>query len=241
MNLILDFGNTYQKAAVVANGEIIHLLSEPCIDVEMITGINKRYPIENAILSSVINHDDVIENYLSDNYNFIRFSPDIPIPLRNDYKTLHSLGGDRLACAVAAHSLCKENDVLVLQLGTCITSDFVTKEGVYLGGSISPGLNMRFTSLHHFSAKLPLVKYRDIDFITGNSTEESILSGVINGVAAECNYLIEKYREKYPFLKVILTGGNLKKIENTIKAKIVAFPNLVIFGLDLILSYNVKK
>ena len=241
MNLIFDFGNTYQKVAVVVEGEIIHLISKYYVDLNTIREIENQFDFQNVILSSVVNHDEVVESYLSDNYNFIRFSADIPIPLKNDYKTLHSLGSDRLACAVAAHSLYKENDVFVLQLGTCITSDFVTKEGVYLGGSISPGLDMRFASLHHFSAKLPLVEYRDIDFITGNSTEESILSGVINGVAAECNYLIEKYRKKYPFLKVILTGGNLKKIENTIKAEIVAFPNLVISGLDLILSYNVKK
>jgi type III pantothenate kinase len=241
MNLILDFGNSYQKAAVVADGEIVHLLSESRIDVQMIQIIEKQYKIENAILSSVVHHDKNIDIYLANNYNFICFSSDTPVPIENHYKTVSSLGSDRLACAVAAHHFFKENDVLILQLGTCITSDFVTKDGVYKGGSISPGLDMRFASLHHFSAKLPLVEYREINYITGSSTEESILSGVINGVTAECNYLIEQYKEKYPLLKIILTGGSLKKIENTIKSEIIAFPNLVISGLDLILNHNVKK
>lgn len=241
MNLILDFGNSYQKAAVVADGKIVDLLSESCIDVKMIQATGKQYKIKNAILSSVVHHNKNIDVYLSDNYNFICLSPETPIPLRIIYKMSQTLGSDRLACAVAAHHFFKENDVLILQLGTCITADFVTKDGVYKGGSISPGLDMRFASLHHFSAKLPLIEYKEIDYITGSSTQESILSGVINGVVAECNYLIEQYKEKYPLLKIILTGGNLKKIENTIKSEIIAFPNLVISGLDLILNYNVKK
>lgn len=241
MNLILDFGNSYQKVAVVDEGEIIHLLSKAHIDVKMIQTIGNQFKIENAILSSVVHHDKDIDSYLSDKYNFIYFSSSTPIPIENHYKTVSSLGSDRLACAVAAHSFFNESDVLILQLGTCITFDFVTKDGIYKGGSISPGLDMRFASLHHFSAKLPLVKYKEIHYITGNSTEESILSGVINGVAAECNYLIELYKEKYPLLKIILTGGSLKNIEKTIKTEIIAFPNLVISGLDLILNHNVKK
>ena len=241
MNLILDFGNSYQKAAVVAEGEIIHLVSEPCIDLETIREIEKQYSIEKVILSSVVHHNEKIENYLSSNYYFIHFTSATPVPLKNDYKTPHSIGSDRVACAVAAHSLFKENDVLVLQLGSCLTSDFITKEGIYKGGSISPGLAMRFASLHHFSDKLPLVEYKDIDYFTGTSTEESILSGVINGIAAECNYLIEHYAKKYPCLKIILTGGNAKKIEHTIKRKTFTLPYLVISGLDLILKYNGKK
>ena len=241
MNLVFDFGNTYQKVAVVADGEILYLTSKPCIELQQIKEICEQYQIKNVILSSVIHHNEEIDNYLSTNYNFIRFSSNTSVPVKNNYKTTSSLGSDRLACAVAAHHFFNEDDVLILQLGTCITSDFITKDGVYEGGSISPGFDMRFTSLHHFSAKLPLVEYKDIDFIIGSSTEESILSGVINGIMAECNYIIEQYRNTYPHLKIILTGGNVKKVEGTIKGKILAFPHLVISGLDLILNYNVKK
>ena len=241
MNLVFDFGNTCQKAAVVADGDILYLASEVCIELKHIKEICEQYQIKNVILSSVVHHNKEIDDYLSANYNFIRFSCETPVPVANNYQTIGSLGSDRLACAVAAHHFFNEEDVLVLQLGTCITSDFITKDGVYEGGSISPGLDMRFAALHHFSAKLPLVEYKDIDFIIGSSTEKSILSGVINGITAECNYIIEQYNNKYPQLKVILTGGNVKKIEGTIKGKILAFPHLVISGLDLILNYNVKK
>jgi type III pantothenate kinase len=241
MNLILDFGNSYQKAAVVADGEIIHLLSRRCIDRKTIREIENRWDIQKVILSSVVCRDEWVDNYFSNRCRFIRFSSDTPVPIKNDYQTTSSLGSDRLACAAAAHALFEENDVLVLQLGTCITSDFVTKDGIYQGGSISPGLEMRFASLHHFSAKLPLVEYKEIDYVVGRSTQDSILSGVVNGVLAECNYFIAQHKKNSPSLKIILTGGNLSEIEHTIKDEIVAFPNLVIFGLNLILEYNVEK
>ena len=241
MNLVFDFGNTRQKVAVVHQGEIVHLISEPCVELRHIEDISRQYSIKNAILSSVVHHNKDMEDYLSANYHFIRFSSETPIPIKNNYKSVQSLGSDRLACAVAAQHFFQGEDTLIIQLGSCVTSDFVSKGGVYEGGSISPGFDMRFASLHQFAAKLPLVEYKDIDFITGSSTEDSILSGVINGITAECNYLIDQYKEKYPDLKIILTGGHAKKLENTINTKIFTFPNLVISGLDLILKYNAKK
>ncbi len=241
MNLVLDFGNSFKKMAVVSNREIIYLVATPHIDLGDIAKVEAKYNIKNAILSSVINDTKEIEDYLNRKYTFIKLSEKTILPIKNAYGTKHTLGSDRLACAVAAHDIFPHENVLILQLGTCITSDFITDDGVYMGGSISPGMNMRFGALHHFSAKLPLVDYQDINYITGRSTEESILSGIINGIIAECTHLITNYKTRYPHLKVILTGGNAKEFENTIKSEIFAFPNLVISGLDLILHYNVEN
>jgi type III pantothenate kinase len=240
MNLILDFGNTSKKMAIVSDGKTVFLITQSHIDVDDIIAAEKKYRIESAILSSVINNTQSIEKYLADKYTFIKLSDKTPLPVKNAYRTKHTLGSDRLACAVAAQNYFPEENVLVLQLGTCITSDFVTNEGVYMGGSISPGMEMRFKALHHFSDKLPMVEYQNIDYITGQSSEESILSGVIHGIIAECNYLIANYKSKYPRLKVIVTGGNLKVFEHAIKEEITPFPELVISGLDLILYYNVE-
>jgi type III pantothenate kinase len=240
MNLILDFGNTYRKMALVEKKEIVLLI--PHVELKDIIAIGEKQSVENAILSSVVNHTEEIEDYLQHTYPFIKLSDTTPIPVQNEYKTRSTLGNDRLACAVAAQDVFPQTDVLVLQLGTCITADFVSRQGVYLGGSISPGLAMRFKALHSFSARLPMVEYKDSDFITGETTEESILSGVINGIIAECNYIIGQYKTKYPQLKIILTGGDTKKFENRIiKRDVYAFPNLVISGLDLIVRYNAKK
>jgi type III pantothenate kinase len=241
MNLILDFGNTYKKIAVTSERKIIYFTAQSHIGIDVVVSIGKEYDIKNAILSSVVNDTQNIEEYLEEKYTFIKLSETTPLPIQNAYKTKHTLGSDRLACAVAAHNLFSGENVLVLQLGTCITSDFITDEGIYTGGSISPGMEMRFNALHHFSEKLPLVKYQSIDYITGKTSEESILSGVINGIIAECNYLIANYKLNYPHLKVVITGGNLKEFADAIKNDITTFPNLVISGLDLILYYNVER
>ncbi|MDR1459861.1 MAG: type III pantothenate kinase [Bacteroidales bacterium] len=241
MNLILDFGNTRKKMAITSDKKIVYFAAQSHIDLDNIVAVEEKYEIKNAILSSVVNDTHEIEKYLSGKYTFVKLSEQTPLPIKNNYKTGYTLGSDRLACAVAAQDYFPKQNVLVLQLGTCITSDFITEEGLYLGGSISPGMEMRFKALHHFSDKLPLVKYQNVDYITGRTSEESILSGVLNGIIAECNYLIEKYTSKYPCLKVIVTGGDLKEFEKTIKETATAFPNLVISGLDLILYYNVEN
>ncbi|MDR1878689.1 MAG: type III pantothenate kinase [Bacteroidales bacterium] len=243
MNLILDFGNTCQKMAIVAEDGIRFQITQPRILQEDIIFADKMYPIGHAILSSVVNDTEEIEHFLQNKYRFIKLSPTTRIQVKNKYKTKSTLGSDRLACAVAAHNLFPDRNVLILQAGSCLTSDFISAKGEYLGGSISPGMDMRFQALHCFSARLPLTAYKNINFITGRTTEEAVLSGVINGITAECNYIIKQYKIKYPSprLKVILTGGNVKEFEKTINHQIVTFPNLVIIGLDLILRYNVEK
>jgi len=241
MNLILDFGNTYKKIAVMLQGEIVYLTAQTHIDIQTIAEIEKKYEIKNAILSSVVRDTGEIEQYLEVKHKFLKLSETTKLPIQNAYKSKNTLGSDRLACAVAAYELFPQKNVLILQLGTCLTSDFITKEGVYLGGSISPGMKMRFQALHHFSAKLPLIEYQNIDFLHGKTTEESILSGVIHGITAECNYIIDCYKERYDNIKIILTGGDTKTFENTIKNRIFALENFVIFGLDAILRYNVES
>jgi len=241
MNLILDFGNTYKKIAVVSRGKIVYLTAQMRVEVKDIVEIEKKYEIKNAILSSVVNDTEEIENYLENKYTFIKLSKKTKLPIQNAYETKNTLGSDRLACAVAAYDVFPNENVLVLQLGTCLTADFITKEGVYLGGSISPGMNMRFQALHHFSAKLPLIEHQNIRSVVGKSTKKSILSGVFYGLVAECNYLIDYYKENYGSIRVILTGGDAKKFKHTIKNKTVALDGFVIFGLNAILQHNVES
>jgi type III pantothenate kinase len=241
MNLILDFGNTYKKIAVVSQREIVYLTAQKHIEVKDIVEIGTKYDIRNAILSSVVNDTEEIEHYLEERYTFIKLSQETRLPIKNAYETKNTLGSDRLACAVAAYEYFPNENVLVLQLGTCITSDFITKEGVYLGGSISPGMNMRFKALHYFSAKLPLMMYRRHHPVLGKSTQESIWSGVIHGIIAECNYLIDYYKSNYDSVKIILTGGNRRILKNTINNDVLSLKDFVIFGLNAILNYNVEN
>jgi len=241
VNLVLDFGNTYKKIAVVSDKKIVYLTSKRQVEVNDIIEIEKKYEIKNTILSSVVNDTEAVERYLEEKYKFVKLSEKTKIPIQNAYETKNTLGSDRLACAMAACELFSNENVLILQVGTCITSDFITKEGIYLGGSISPGMTMRFKALYSFSAKLPLIKYCRNHSVLGISTKTSILSGVFYGITAECNYLIDYYKENYGNIKIILTGGDAKKIEHAIKSEIIVLKNFVILGLNAILHYNIKN
>ena len=144
-----------------------------------------------------------------------------------------------MACAVGANFLFPNQNVLAIDAGTCITYDFTDKKSNYWGGGISPGLMMRFNALNTFTAKLPLVVPLGNPALIGNSTETAIQSGVVNGVTAEMDGIINRYEQKYPGLRVILTGGDGPFFENRLKASIFASPDLVLLGLNSVLIHNV--
>jgi type III pantothenate kinase len=134
-----------------------------------------------------------------------------------------------------------DNNVLIIQTGTCITYEFVSGEGEYSGGSISPGIDMRLKSMNTFTAKLPLVKKQEIDYLIGKTTKESILSGVINGCIAEIDGIIDQYRKKFSELKVVAGGGDIFFFDKKLKNRIFATENLVLKGLNEILKFNNAK
>jgi type III pantothenate kinase len=169
-----------------------------------------------------------------------------PVPLRNAYATPHTLGPDRLAGAVGAASHYPGQDVLIIDAGTALKLDLVTADGTYHGGSIAPGLRMRLQALHTFTGRLPLVELppatEPVQLI-GSSTASSLLSGVVGGTAAEVRGLVAEYRQRYPGLQVVLTGGDaayLAAALSPLAGRIFAEPELVLLGLDKILRYNVE-
>ena len=142
---------------------------------------------------------------------------------------------------VAASELYPANDVLVIDAGTAITFDFINHKNEYKGGSITAGISLRFKALHTFTGRLPLIEADLPQFLTGRTTQESILSGVINGTCAEIEGMIQKYRQLYPDLVTLITGGDMFYFEKKMKNNIFAVPNLVLYGLNLILDYNFEK
>jgi type III pantothenate kinase len=165
----------------------------------------------------------------------------VPLPVVNLYATPLTLGVDRLAGVCGAQQIFPLQHCLVIDAGTCITYDFLDKEGKYYGGGISPGLKMRFQAVHTFTAKLPLVTPKGHVPLIGNSTESCIQSGVVNGVLAELDGIIDQYGKKFEGLRVILCGGDAMFFENQLKASIFASPELVLIGLNSILNYNVNR
>ncbi len=241
MYIAIDIGNTLQKVAVFSDeGEMLTLVAEPDLQSDTIAKLLDEYPIHHSILSSVGVERSDIQELLSERTSLLRFTHATPLPICTDYQTPETLGLDRLACAVAAHSLFPTDNVLAIQAGSCLVTDFVTADGHYLGGSISPGVDMRLAALHHFTKRLPLVERTSVHSLTGKTTEESILTGVIHGMEDEINGVIERYRQHYGDLKIVFTGGNKDDLQNSIKFTIFAASNIVLLGLYKILIFNAK-
>ncbi len=236
--LIIDYGNTFVKTAVFQHHELIRLKTQPSIDPGLIDTLRKNHNITGAIISTVTNVPAAVSEYLRGNFRLIELDHHTPVPINNLYRTPETLGKDRLAVAVAAAKRFPGENCLVIDAGTCITFDFVDNEKNYLGGSISPGMALRFKSLNTFTSRLPLVTHGNFEELTGKTTEESILSGVLNGIVAEVDGIIGFYRDKFPGLKIIVTGGDMNFLAKKLKSNIFADPNLLLIGLNEILEFN---
>jgi len=167
----------------------------------------------------------------------IRFNSETPIPIRNNYRTPHTLGSDRLAAAVAAWSQHPGHNLLIIDAGSCITFDFVSSDGTYFGGNISPGIHARLRAIDEYFPRLPLVETNGPIPDIGYDTETAIRSGVIVGMQHEIEGYIQHFRAKYPDLLVFLTGGDDINFANTIKNAIFADHFLVPRGLNRILNH----
>lgn len=239
MNLVIDIGNTLSKIAVIQQDMVVYFDKTSQLTKKDIDKVcNDAPPFDAVIVSSVKQFDnEVIESIPSLNH-YLELSADTPIPVINKYATPGTLGKDRLAAAVGVNYLFPGTNLLVIDAGTCITYDFVNEHNEYLGGGISPGIEMRYKALHTFTGNLPLVEHTTINELVGGDTIHSILSGVQNGVVAEIDGIIAKYQEKFGNVKVILTGGNAEYFDKQLKNNIFAFPNLVLIGLNRILEFN---
>jgi type III pantothenate kinase len=238
MNLVIDIGNTLAKLAIFDEDNIVDQLKVKKFDWEIIETYCLKHTLEGIIVSDVAGQMDNYCERLKEYGTLIVMNTLTPTPLHIKYKSIDTLGTDRIAASVFGSSLFKDTNTLIIQAGTCITYDLVTAKKEYLGGGISPGLDMRFEAMHTFTSKLPLVKKEKIDFLIGNSTQNSILSGVINGCAAEIDGIIDKYEEIFTDLTVVLGGGDTFFFDKTLKNRIFASANLVLNGLNIILEHN---
>lgn len=241
MNLAIDVGNTRVKVAVFNDDKMLSAQAYEKLEEKDLKFLFKKHSITNSILSAVSNYEDGITAFLKSNSSLLVLDTKTPLPVKNLYKTPLTLGKDRIAAAAGAFALFPKEDVLVFDVGTAITHEFVNAAGEYLGGSISPGIRLRFKALNTYTSHLPLIEPEPVDYLTGKSTKESILSGVMNGVRLEIEGIIKEYLEQYPNLRVLLTGGDAPAFETTLKSKIFAVPNLVLTGLNKILQHNASS
>jgi len=244
MKLIVDIGNTLTKIAVFNKADMVDLNSIKNLSSEPVIKTLEKYPgISSGIIASVKDVNPDLMQFIFAKIKLRQLDETTPLPFQNQYMTKGSLGYDRIAAVAGASEIYPKKNVLIINAGTCITYDLITADNEYLGGGISPGIRMRFHSLNTFTEKLPLI---EPDYVTktelvGSDTETSILSGVLNGVLAEVDGIMNSYKLKYPGLKIIVSGGDYKYFDRSIKNNIFATPNIVLKGLNRIHDFNEKK
>jgi type III pantothenate kinase len=239
MNLVVDIGNTHTKLAWFDRGEITQSLRFGRQDSVNYPEVFERNAAEMAIISSVGKHAPDLIKYFENNFRKVIFlDHSTPLPFLIRYKTPDTLGHDRIAGCAGARYLFPESHVLVIDLGTAITIDFINASGEFLGGNISPGLYSRFRALNDYTANLPLLE-SDCSFPHfGSDTRTAIVAGVQQGIVFELNGYMDEYAERYPDCRFIVTGGDANFFVPEIKRVIFVLPELVMTGLNFILEFN---
>ena len=239
MNTIcLDFGNTRLKAAIFKEDRLNDVIVLDANAHEHLKQLIEAYNPERSILSSVIDHDPAIEQLLSASTRYHKLSNVSKIPFTIPVGKPETVGADRLAICAASVYLFPGHNNLAIGLGSCITFNFINQQHEFLGGSISPGMEMRFRAMHQFTARLPLVKADWNVPLIGYDTKTNLQSGVVLGMAAEIDGMIELYEKRYGNFNVLLTGGDIRIFEPHLKNKIFADPELIFKGLYAISQIN---
>ena len=243
MILTIDVGNTRIKGAVFENDTFLEqFLFEPNALQNAIENILIQYPNTSHLVVASVGKlgkeaflsfsTKVVVHFVSHADNF---------PFLNAYATPQTLGIDRMVLATGATLRYPNQNRLVIDAGTCVTYDFVSQDDVYLGGAISPGLRLRYESLHNYTAKLPLLESECPDYFIGNSTANSIHSGVVNGLAHEIDGFIEEYRTRYSNFIIILTGGDAEFLAKRLKNTIFANSNFLLESLNQTYQYQINN
>ena len=235
---VIDSGNTFTKIGFFENGKLNKIYQKESVE-DTIQIIRQNNPL--VVVAGTVNFPvEELRKFLPE-ISLFEITSFTPVPFSINYLTPETLGTDRLAVVAYAWQKNQNSNNLIIDAGTCITYDFIDRHGIYHGGGISPGVDMRLQALHEHTAGLPAVPFKDNPPLIGDSTENSILSGVLNGIVAEVDGLIRQYEDKFQDLTIFMSGGSSIFFESKIKHSIFAIPNMVLWGLFSIYEYNNQK
>ncbi|MBS2100330.1 type III pantothenate kinase [Carboxylicivirga linearis] len=241
MNLVIDRGNTHLKYGIFDKRKLVASDSINFLDKSDIKKLVDKYHLTNVILSSVVakKNDELVSNLKEEIPTFIELSHNTLLPFSWNYKSKETIGKDRLAAIAGALELYPDTNLLVFDAGTALTYELINDKSEFVGGNISPGLQMRFKALNSFTSRLPLLTPNTDAPFLGNSTQEAIEAGVQNSMCFEIEGLIEHFKSNYNELTCIITGGDAEFFARKLKNPIFVAPNLVLIGLNRILEHNV--
>ena len=240
MNLAIDIGNTRTKFGFFKKKKLEQKIIWQDWSLDDLKVLLDNQNVQNIICSTVKPVNRKMEFFFKEHGFYINLSHKTPLPIQNLYETPRTLGKDRLAAVVGASDLFPKENCLVIDAGTCITYDIIDAEGNYLGGNIAPGLEMRWKAMHHFTAKLPLAnRVETLDTDIGKNTIKALEIGGALGCTLEMKGWVRHFQDQYKRINTILTGGDANYFAKRLKTKIFVDSNLVLMGLNKILSYNV--
>ncbi len=237
VNLVLDFGNTRIKGAFFEKNEPVETFVFANVE-ELLSHSSMLIKADKGMVCSVTQAHEQVVTALAPHLKLRVFEKTTRIPLRNGYNSAITLGSDRLAAAVGAYAEFPQQNSLVIDAGTCIKYNFTTSAAEYLGGAISPGIPMRLKAMGTHTHALPTLTINDASLqLIGRTTNESLLSGALLGAVCEVDGFIDRYREQYPDLVVVLTGGDAPLLADRLKNRFFASPLLLLKGIHTILDY----
>ena len=241
MNLCIDIGNTAVKAGLFSGDELVNDWVVEKLEPGWLTDVVHKFPTDHCILSTTAQVPFFLKKEAHTlSISFHELTSETPLPFVNVYATPSTLGKDRLAAVAGAQALKPDSDLLVIDAGTAITFDFIDASGIYHGGNIAPGLEMRARALHQFTSRLPLIDLSLPIGLMGNDTHSAINNGVVYGAVFEIDGYIDSLVLKYPKLSAFLTGGSSFYFDGMLKNRTFAVKNLVLTGLNRILNFNVQ-
>jgi type III pantothenate kinase len=239
---VIDIGNNYFKIAVFGNETLMYSKSgKSSVLEEIIPRLIEDFPkIKFSLISNVSNvSDSTIKKILRiKEIKILDFASSLKLPFTVKYKTIETLGNDRLALVAAAVKLYPDSNNIIIDAGTCLTADFISDENIYLGGMISPGIDMRYKSLKNYTARLPKLEKSHHFKFPADSTTGSMHAGVVGGVLNEISGFTKQLINKYKNVNIILTGGDAEFLSKTLKITIFANQNFILEGLNSILNLN---
>lgn len=237
--MVIDLGNTRQKIAVFDNDLMVFsdVRRKEKTDIQWWQEVLEAYHPDKIALSSTVDLSDSIQSWVNA-HKVIVAGSHLRYPFIIDYKTPETLGQDRLAAVSAVYALYRGKNVLIMDCGSCITYDFLTGEGRYVGGNIAPGLQMRLKAMHDYTDHLPLVKLPSQVHWLGQTTEQALQAGSVTMAILETRGLISYLKENYGHLTTVLTGGDAELIKNHLPGQNFLHTDLILTGLNEILKYN---
>lgn len=241
MNLAIDIGNSRIKLGLFEAGKMVEKLVWDTWRPEALLDLATNQGVKNIIFSSVAKVlPPPVELQMREQFFLLLLNNQTPLPFKNQYRTPHTLGIDRLAAVAGAQALFPGINCLVIDAGTCITYEMLTAQGEYLGGNIAPGIRLRLQAMHTFTARLPEVHQGPTEHWIGYSTESAMQNGAQWGLSFEIEGAIEQFSAHFAPLQVILTGGDAEFLAEMMKSKIFVHSDLVLIGLNKILTHNVE-